>query len=58
MKKVIKNAIITLADCWELTPAEVLECIMQAAAFVAVTTLSIRPICWVIVKIAELVGRI
>lgn len=60
MRKMIRNAIITMADYWELTPTEAMECILQVIVIVLVTVtmVSIRPFCWAIVKIAELIGKI
>lgn len=58
MKKLIKKSILKMCSIFEMTPYNVVDCVIKAFAFATITAFSIRPLCWAMVKIAELIGRI
>lgn len=58
MKKFLKNAIAETANYWRITPYEVVDIGVKSTLVAIGLFTSIRPFCWVVVKIAELIGRI
>ena len=54
----IKKAILKIQKETGATPYEIMSAFVYGAIWALVIVLSIYPLCWVMVKIAEVVGRI